>query len=337
VKRLVIHCDGNHDSGFGHFSRCLAILNILNFFDSGIVTIFIGNYSEHALRRLKVEGVNFFQVEEGQSFTEKIFEAISHQPTDFLLVDSYLAPQSFYNKLTQDKIRWGVIDDFCTQDFSSANLVINFRVRAEQLFQYHARNCALGTDFTPIQLKFLPIRKKNERKALNLNIESILICLGGNDIYKVSAKLLQTVASVFRNATINLLLSDNHIINKLQEKYKADIRIEIGSLRSDIENLMIDTDLIISGGGMLKYEASYCGIPNATLSQTEDQYQDTLILEELGVTLNLGLANNYQVDKVQSKLLSFSLEDRQRMHDNQLKHFHRDTHSKIVNILLAQF
>lgn len=337
MRKLFIHCIGNQKSGLGHFSRCLALASILKKNESGIELTFVGCFELHALEKLKIAKIDYINVKEEVCFTTYIFQAVALTTEDFFLVDSYIASQDFYDQMTYRSFKWGVFDDFSTKDFSSSNLVINFRVNAGRLFDYSAKYCALGPKYMPVRLEFEDIRKKNENLKVLSGIKKVVICLGGSDLYNVSGQLLHTITQVFAEAEIYALLSDEREIVQLVEKYKNNKKIYIESLKPDIENLLYDTDLIISGGGMLKYEAGYCAIPNATLSQTEEQYQDTLILEKEGLTINLGLAKQYNPENLIRKLSVFCSKERQVMRSKQLVIFPRDSNSNLVNIINNQY
>lgn len=332
MKKLFIHCNGNSASGLGHFSRCLALATILKKSYLKTDVVFIGNYRRHAINKFDTSGISYVQVSEKDSFTEKIFLKLSCEKESLLFIDTYLAPQEFFECISLKGVRWAAFDDYASQDFSLAQFVINFRVGAESSFIYGAKNSSLGPQFMPVRAEFFPVRKENEMRKVSSGIEHITICLGGNDALQVTGSLLETVISVFNEAFVHILLSDKKEVARLLSKYKAHAKIKVEKPRVDIENIFLGTDLLISGGGMLKYEAGYCGIPNATLSQTDAQYEDTLILQEQGVTIDLGMAYKFDSLQVEQRLLAFSKHKRQKMRNAQLKIFPPDSHDKLIQL-----
>lgn len=333
MNRLFIFCNGNHNEGFGHFSRCLALANILTQFRQTIRVKFIGDYVGYAVDRLKLDKFDFIQINEKTVFTGESLKQVNvMRATDVFLVDSYIAPQQFYDEMTLMSVKWGVIDDFATQDFSSASLVLNFRVGAADLFQYRSERSGLGPAYMPIRLEFLPVRVRNEQDTIKLAIKNILICIGGQDIHNISERLLERMLALFKHASVNLLLADQMEFRRLQNKYATQYRASINNFRPDIECVLETVDLLISGGGMLKYEACFCGIPNATISQSPDQQQDTVILEKEGLTLNLGLAKNFDLVQIASVLTGFSVAKRVAMRNKQFHTFPLDAHERLIGL-----
>lgn len=338
TNHLYIFCNGNPNVGFGHFSRCLALANILAKHRQEIRVKFIGHYTHHAIENFELANVDFIRISETKAFTDESLKKISfNKALDFLLVDSYIAPQQFYDKLTLMSVKWGVVDDFATHDFSSANLVINFRVGASELFQYTSKRSGLGPGYMPVRFEFLPIRINNEKIPVKSVIKQILICLGGQDIHNISERLLDRVLVIFQHANVILLLADQIELRRLQNKYVSQHRILVDNFRSDIECVLETVDLLISGGGMLKYEACYCGIPNATISQTLKQHQDTALLAKEGLTLNLGLSLDFNLVQIDSTLSGFTAEKRSTMRKQQCYKFPFDTHKRLVGIFDKEF
>jgi len=72
-----------------------------------------------------------------------------------------------------------------------------------------------------------------------------------------------------------------------------------------IEKYFEKTDVIINGGGLIKYESAFCGIPSATLSTTNDQHQDTIILAKNSLLYNLGNQEFENKQDVESRIIKF--------------------------------
>lgn len=336
LGRLVLHCDANIISGLGHFSRCMSLVNAFRQYKPEVNILCAGDFNQFAIDRLNADGVEYLCLPERDSFSAVAVKEMQLSHSDLLIVDSYVAKQNFYDELTKNNIKWGVLDDYATLDFKDANLVINFRVNADRLFQYESKFVALGSSFMPLKLGLESIRKKNELMPVNDVIQLVVICIGGKDIHNRNGRLLCLVSEVFDTAEVVLLLSDQDVRDELTVEYENYPRIKIIKLQPDIEEYLVKADLLISGGGMLKYEGCYCGIPNATLSQTEEQYQDSLILEEEGVTLNLNLAYLMDEELIKHQLSNFNANLRQAMRARQFKVFPANANEQLVNMVANQ-
>jgi UDP:flavonoid glycosyltransferase YjiC (YdhE family) len=69
--------------------------------------------------------------------------------------------------------------------------------------------------------------------------------------------------------------------------------------------LYAQADLLICGGGLVKYECGYCAIPTVTLSRTPEQEEDSLRLVRKDLTFNLGRIDADVADRVADGLASF--------------------------------
>ena len=74
---------------------------------------------------------------------------------------------------------------------------------------------------------------------------------------------------------------------------------------------------IINGGGLIKYEAAFCGIPSATLSTTMEQHEDTEILAQKGLLFNLGCQLNISIKDLEIQLIEFITNSKTRFKLNQ--------------------
>ena len=72
-----------------------------------------------------------------------------------------------------------------------------------------------------------------------------------------------------------------------------------------IENYLEKVDATINGGGLIKYETSFCGIPSASLSTTNKQHEDTLLLEKQGLLYNLGNQQNEIKINIENRINNF--------------------------------
>ena len=324
--RVIFCCNGNESSGLGHFMRCFeAALSLKAFYPETEIS-FYGNYLELATRNLLENQITFTNLITDTTFSTDNIASDFDPDNDFIIIDSYIPTQDFYDGLDKAGFKWGAFDDFNTLNFSSAAIVVNFRVNADKLYCYHAKKEALGPAYMPIKREFVSLRKVLENKPVKSSIKNVLVCLGGNDINQASAGCAKALAQALPDATITLICS-----SPLTESLPASIKIM--GLQDNIVDYMKNIDLVISGGGRLKYEACYCGIPNASLAQTNEQRGDTLILEQEGLCQDLGLARELSSVTLREKILQLDEEARAGMKQKQLETFSRDSNKNLANVL----
>lgn len=326
MQRLIVCCDANAASGLGHFTRCFDLALALQAEHPEGELAFLGDYAEHARQALSRAGLRTLPVA-GRTFSISDLEACL-TPSDGVLVDSYLAGPSLHGFLNQRGAPWAAFDDLGSHDYAGARLVINSRMHAEQLFRYRAVRAALGPQFMPLAGELCTVRQGREALALRTEVEQILIFVGGTDLYGVSQGLAEVAGALFPRARIQLILS------QAAAQLALPGNVQCLPLQPSLTPLLADADLLLSGGGRLKYEAGFALLPNAALSQTPLQAADTAILAELGVTLDLGEASGFDALAVRQRLAALvTLEARAAMRERQRAQFPRHGNRPLLALL----
>jgi len=333
VSKLIFRCDANERQGYGHFVRCYELALALKEHHPEIILLFLGDFSDHAVERLRDKEIDYFITAAENPFLIATITAQITVNKDFLWIDSYLVQQSFFDSLTDINVCWGVFDDFQKLNFKQASLVVNFRLDAQKIYHYQVTNEALGVSYMPINQEFSRIREKQLEIGCKENVRSILVCLGGSDLHNTSLRLATLTSECFPSSQITLVVSKQDDYAILNQK-----NITILNMQKSLAPLIQDVDLIVSGGGRLKYEACYCGIPNAVLSQTKEQLKDTWIFTKYGLSVDLGLScqfNENAIRPIISKLAKPQF--RQQMRKQQLNNFDKNSREKLANIVSQVF
>ena len=104
-----------------------------------------------------------------------------------------------------------------------------------------------------------------------------------------------------------------------------------------MEKYLEKTDVVITGGGLTKYECAYSCIPNASLTQTVEQDEEVQTFANAGLTYYLGMAVNLDLkkDKVVKKLKEFiSLNVRRSLFENGKNKFTTESTQTLVQAIL---
>ena len=286
--RVAFNCMETKKHGLGHFIRCFNlarhIMESKNFEVS-----FIGNFSPFSLSILNTKKVNVIQI----LSNDKLFLLLKNY--DIIITDRYDINQKHLNRLADlKKTKSILIDDFKNLEFSNQDLVINFRVGIKH-YIYNSKSSALGEKFFIYKPELEIVRENYE---FNSCVKKILFFGSGTE--KSNA--------VFNNLPLYLLdkYDDIEIIHITTNPFLVDNeRYFTKKLDYSIEKYFEKTDVIINGGGLIKYEAAFCGIPSATLSTTKDQHQDTIILEKNSLLYNLGNQELENKQNVESRITNF--------------------------------
>jgi spore coat polysaccharide biosynthesis predicted glycosyltransferase SpsG len=314
LHRLILCCDANVQSGLGHFTRCFDLALALQAQQPAWQLAFLGDYSEHARDTLSRAALGVLPAA-ANSFSIADLRA-RLTPDDVVVVDSYLAGQPLHDFLNERGTRWAAFDDLGAHEYAGAQLVINSRIHAGQLFRYRSARAALGPRFMPLPAELSRLRQAREALVLGPEVQSILIFVGGTDLYAVGEDLARAASEVFSRASIQWIMSGAAPERPLPRN------VTCLPLQPSLTPLLASADLLLSGGGRLKYEAGFALVPNAALSQTPLQAADTAILAEVGVTWDLGQASHFDALTLARRLAPLAqLEIRTQMSEQQRAQF----------------
>lgn len=171
-------------------------------------------------------------------------------------------------------------------------------MNADSFYQTTNPSC-LGVNYFSFSPELVALRGEKLALPYKNEIEKVLIFIGGYDAFGVGVKVIAALDQVFTGIDFTLIDKEKPQLNVENNK------VEIVGFTEDISSYFADSDLIISGGGLTKYEAGFCLIPNCSISQTREQHQDTLELAKNNLTYDLGLAEDASVDKLNQGITSF--------------------------------
>lgn len=317
IIKLGFYCNANSTEGLGHFYRCLRLslhINIKQFFN----IVFLGDYNSIAKKELQSNNINFTNVSN--------FNELQYVPQyfDYLLIDTYLKSQSEINQASIN-YKCIFIDDFNLFDYSLAYGVINFTVEAAKLKYPQKIKLFLGPNFLPIKRKFIEIRKKRlSQKKIIKNKENINITFffSGVDLnVELLKKVVLIFDVIFTNCKFIWILK-----NDIEDFETKNNSLEVISETLKIESIYEISDIIISGGGLVKYESSYCGIPNIAISTNEFQYLETIKFEECNLTNNFGLIQDFTLENAMNMINDFigNYSCQEKFYENSNKYFNSE-------------
>ncbi len=308
--KLLFICNANAEVGFGHFSRCRIIANSLKEFISKVDIYFSGNIEMNLLDSINTNNLKFISSPKYEDF-------------DCVILDSY--EKNDFNEINNLNLKKIAIDDKGLQSFLDWDLVLNFRLNPVN-FNYKSKEVCQGTDFFPFdkRLKLLRLESKPKKQFKNL---------------------------FFYFGDTKKIILDNKseaLIKKYKEKYNFFISTTNSNellnceeiTRSNFFDLFSKSDVIISGGGLTKYEAAFSKKINLTFSINELQKKDTEILSEFFLTNDMGYFKNFNNSLLESleKLENLQNDEIKLFYANSSKYFNTESldniTKKITNIVI---
>jgi len=276
---FIFYCNGTVKTGFGHLSRCLNVARATFALRPYSNIVFFGDFNQFSTQRIN----NFGFTVAGSDF---IFE-----PHMTVLADSYQFTFEQLFELKERGLKLCIIDDFDQYNYNFIDLIVNFRFNAE-VFCRSTTKHRLGVRYFSFAQELLSLRRSRSQGHFQNSINTILVFIGGNDRFDVATHVVNALDKLVVGKKIILLDQKAPSISLKNNTYQALEFID------DMSVVYKQVDLIINGGGLTKYEAGFCLIPNCAISQTREQHTDTLELARAHLTFDLGLAEDATIESL---------------------------------------
>lgn len=288
---LVLRCDANAEVGLGHLARCRDLARLLRQQFPELRVVFAGDLSEYGHDTLQPHAFEVVGLARDELLVPERL-GLELGTDSRLLVDSYRVDQAALDVLAGWAAPWGAFDDFAHFDYAGAGLVINTRVAATAS-SYRAAQLAVGPEFFPATPELEQARAGRPAQSPSAP-KTIVVFIGGHDQYGVGPRLAEVAAQRFASASVLCL--------QREPFSSAEPRVAHAPLGPDLASQLAAADLVLAGGGRLKYEAAYCLVPCASLSQTGGQAEDTVQLAERGLCVDLGACASFDGARVAEQL-----------------------------------
>lgn len=270
-------CDANNEVGYGHFFRTKYLVNTLETYRDW-QWLWCGNltgYMQH-------------QVTHHQPYKDVIeaVKALQDEPAGVVICDSYQLQAEDYAKLSTSHTVIA-FDDFAPHPYADVFCIINFCVAAPS-YNYQAQHQLLGPKHfvTHPRLGIAQQFKQQQSKQQQPRSLRILIAIGGFDRFDIGRRLAEAFVSNRTNAQ-----TGTHV-TLLDRAVAPSSLYKVISFCDHMPELYQQADVVISGGGLTKYESAFLHIPNVVIAQTAAQFTESALFAELGLCINYGLAKN---------------------------------------------
>lgn len=278
--KVLILTEGGRDTGFGHTARCLSLYQA--FEEKKISFDFLVNGDESIKDLLK--GVKY-KIFNWLKEKDRLFKITKNM--DIVIIDSYLADMSFYNKISESVKAPVYFDDTKRLDYPRG-VVVNGSVYAERI-DYPEKNRVrylLGTEYMPLRRAFWKIPKKHIRKKMR----DILITFGGMNHSDLAKKTLKYLSKEFPDFTYHIISPSPGLLGR--RLYGSSARIYNNLSAHDFISLMLKCDIAISAGGHTLYEMARIGIPVAGICLAENQERNLNGWQKAGFLMYAGQEND---------------------------------------------
>lgn len=282
--------DGNSKIGMGHIIRCSSIAGYLR--DAGKEVCFLIS-ADSDFSRIHALGVPTYQLAQPDSHGWSAAEAaqiMRDMGAEAIILDSYrVTPDDFSQLKTVAPLCY--IDDLWAFDYD-ADIIVNYNIEAEKEFyfptRYPNRRLYLGPAFFPLRKEMCPCA--SDRR--NDSVKNILLTSGSTDELHIIKDLLYWLEpSRHSELSFQVLLGafyDTDYAAELKALFSCHSNVSFLPWGQDMKTLYLNTDLMISPGSTMLYEALILGVSCISYCFVENHLTQCKAMAEKGLAPYIG-------------------------------------------------
>lgn len=309
-KVILCLCDGGKDIGFGHVSRCLALAEA--FEEHGWTPRFAGRMIDGAEELVARAGyaVTSRPLRVGQEDIAEAATMCYELGATVVMLDSYTIRPDYLGVLAA-AFPVLLIDDYgaLERDDYDGLIVLNPSIIPESISYPSARFVMSGPQFIPFRRD---IRSKRPRQVfVRTKVRRVLVTLGGGDPQNLTQRVVLALAEAVPTVEVWAVVGRGYVwLEQLETSLKAcgtgsRVFVQVPNLA----DLLVETDLLVCGGGMTKFEASYMGVPTLVISLNESQTSESALFSKLGLVIDLGLGAQLSSEQLRHAIQCVTQDD----------------------------
>ncbi|MEL7188801.1 MAG: hypothetical protein AAGK17_04550 [Pseudomonadota bacterium] len=300
----VFRCDATTDIGFGHLSRCLALGEA--FALHGLACTFAGKFARTAKDQIEAAGFKHIGLKAPVNGIPRGDEETAincKHPADFVVVDSYRADVAYLKHLRNAGFATLVIDDFCKLEAYPCDAILNFTWEAPTLDYPKAPALILGHNYLLARRKLVERRKQSVERQRGGELKNLFVAIGGSDPKGLALRIVRVLGAINRDVVVRVLGQASAELSSAVECFAKGSAVI--APQPDLSEQFLWSDVAITGGGLIKYESAYMGVPAAAIAQNEGQDGETKVFSGAGLVFDLGLADTVSDDELADRLNTF--------------------------------
>lgn len=280
--KIMVLTEGGEKTGFGHISRCAALVHAAMDIDGTTDAEFIVNGDERAKGFLDSQGITGGALLDWNRERKNIVSAAKQK--DMVIIDSYLADESFYGCISDvTHGRMLMMDDYNRIKYPEG-VVINPSI------------CGSGREYIILRKEFWTVPDKKIKPV----IKDVLITFGGKGRALFMEKTLDALVGKYPRYNYYVVSPDGGRGPGCE--CSGTIRFYGDIPASGMLDLMLRCDICVSGGGQTLYELARCGVPSIGVCFAENQMGNISSLKSAGF---LEWAGNYEEKDVFTKIRGY--------------------------------
>ena len=304
--RAVFRCDATAGIGFGHLSRCIALAEAFRL--SGVGSLFAGLFERAAQDQIAACGFDRTDLADpvgagADADRQHLSHVMTADPGSFVMVDSYRADEEYLSSLNATGIATVVIDDFRALESYPCDVVLNFTWEASSLRYPEGPALLLGPGYFPARRRLVELRPRSVARQRSGPIRNLLIAIGGADPKLIAARLVRILRESHGEICLRVVAAEEADLGDTLARFAPGSAVL--PRQPDLAEQLLWADACITGGGLIKYESAFMGVPAAAISQNEGQAGESRALARAGLVFDLGLADDRTDKEVGTAVDSF--------------------------------
>lgn len=303
MAKIAIRADGGARIGLGHIQRCLALSSQLQ--REKMEVLFITKRNDIVKEKVEQEGFKVAELKHNLNLEEDLkytTEILKSNKIDVLIADSYEFDERYLTEVKKNIRTLVSINDLAEIAFPS-DVVINQNIYAKEL------NCPSLTGKTKFLLgpQYALLRKEFAnlgKRKINEKVQKALVTLGGNDCFNLTPKILNVLDTIEEDFNITAVIGhffDN--ISEIQSTVKKmSKKVELVYNSSQMVNLMLSSDIAVTGGGTTLYELAATGTPALAFCLADNQVRNVKGMDKTGTIIDMGWGNEWKEERLYKKV-----------------------------------
>lgn len=333
MLNIIVRVDASTVIGSGHLMRCLTLGKRLRCLGHDVTFIMRAHrgsmqsvveqqgFSYRMLERPRSYHGKEYESWLGGSQTEDAVDTIAAMGTrvNLLIVDHYALDYEWETLLRPHVNSIFVIDDLANRHHS-CDFLLDANLGAEQGDKYAgllSRHCRsfLGLSYLMLRQEFYNARTEiAEKGKAPSNVLTIFICFGGSDPTNETLRTLQILAQLPQKIDAHVVLGASNPHRAEVESFCQQYHWRVYCQIDYVACLMRDSDCAIGAGGTMTWERCYMGLPTLVVAIAENQREDAILHDEMGLIVYAGFCEDITDEKYEDAIVHFLSDKQKREH-----------------------
>lgn len=268
--RALIFTEGGSKTGLGHISRCSSLYEELS--ERGFeVKLII--YSD----------IDYFEIIKDKQYVVENWLSPDYllsciKPSDYCIVDSYLAEEQLYHLISKLAKKALFIDDNGRIKYPKG-IVVNPSL-SNQAVKYpnNDTDCYLfGAKYIILRSPFINVKREN----INIQVKEVLITIGGTDIHNLTLQILEELRKSYSNIKYNIVWGNAlKNVEEIESIGLKNVNFYENLTADEMKSIMLRSDFAITAAGQTIYELLATQTPFIPIKVAGNQENNILSLKK---------------------------------------------------------